>query len=234
MPDPTPNPRRPVIPADAASLVIVRGQGTDAEVLMGRRRPRAGFLPNIYVFPGGRVDPEDNIVPAGLRLPEALESKIKQRCRTSPAMALAMAVVRETFEETGLLIAAPGKPADAAAMPDTPMWRAFGAAGAVPALGALDYIARAITPARSHRRYNTRFFVVDASHAEGELLGDGELLDLHWVPIRMAKEKLKVVDVTEFVLNQAVAHRAAPPDDRVRHRVRLLYYVGNRRRFAEE
>ena len=235
MPSPPP-PIHRVAPVDAASLVILRGRGRGVEVLMGRRRPRAAFLPDIYVFPGGRVDRGDAVAPPGLRLRPGVEAKLTQRCLASRATALALAAIRETYEETGLLIgAAPARGTDRR-LPATPMWRAFAAAGAVPALDALDYIARAITPAGSPRRFNTRFFIVDGDGdgADGELLRDGELLDLHWVRLDDATRLLNVVDVTEFVLREAEAHRSSSAADRARRPVPLLRYVNDRGRIIHE
>ncbi|HKM71294.1 MAG TPA: hypothetical protein VJX94_14790, partial [Stellaceae bacterium] len=54
--------RNPVVrPRDAASLILLRGAGDDLEVLAGRRPRHAGFMPGVYVFPGGAIDPPDRI-----------------------------------------------------------------------------------------------------------------------------------------------------------------------------
>ena len=234
MPAPPSGPNRSVRPVDAASLVMVRGRGAGAEVLMGRRRPGAAFLPGVYVFPGGRLDAADRRPPPGLRLRHALERKLTQRCRSARPLALALAAIRETFEETGLLLAAPRAGGGPPLPRDAPLWRAFARDGAGPALRALDYIARAITPPRSPLRFNTRFFIADARHARGELLRDGELLDLHWVPMREVERRLDVVYVTRFVLELAAAHLAASPRQRAGRRVPLLGHVNDVRRVIEE
>jgi 8-oxo-dGTP pyrophosphatase MutT (NUDIX family) len=215
--------RRPVRPRDASSVVLVRGHGDKAEVLMGRRRSRVAFLPDIYVFPGGRVDREDRVAPEGVVLPPELAHCLARRCTRSRALALSIAAVRETFEETGLLLAQPGPKPRLDALPDTPFWRACQGAGALPALNRLDYVARAITPTSSPRRFNTRFFLARAEDALGELVADGELLNLHWVRIADAPRKLNVVDVTEFVL-MTVARRLSC---RVPPRVPLWHYVND-------
>lgn len=214
----------PVRPRDAASVVLVRGEGETAEVLMGRRRSKAAFLPNIYVFPGGRVDAADIAAGRAFDLPEEITGPLTRRRRGAPAHGLLIAALRETFEETGLLLAE-----DAAGwrappgFEDAPLWRALEAARATPALGRLRYVARAITPTLSHRRFNTRFFMADARHARGELLAESELLDLRWVRIADASRILPVVDVTQFVLGIVARHLAG----RAGARVPLWRYVGD-------
>ena len=113
------------------------------------------------------------------------------------AQALAMAAVRETFEETGLMV---GKPATLE-VGAHPSWRSFAAAGLAPALSALRYVGRAITPAGSRVRFHARFFRVDEQHVSGALAGDGELEDLRWVNAEDIG-KLPLVDVTEFMLGE--------------------------------
>ncbi len=221
----TPSISRPVRPVDGASLVLVRGRGAKAEVLMGRRRPRAAFLPNIYVFPGGRVDPADYDVPGGIELRPDVARRLARRCGASPAPALAMASIRETHEETGFLLGDPGARHDAPRDATSPIWRAFAQARATPAFTRLDYVARAITPTYMPRRFNTRFFMVDARHAMGELRQGGELLDLRWVSLNDGWKNLNVVDVTEFVLGAVRERLALPPGRRAALPVPLLCYV---------
>ena len=68
--------RIPVRPVDAAGLVLLRGSSDKPEVLMGRRHKRASFLPDIYVFPGGRLDDSDR-APSGY--PEKLDEGLFKR-----------------------------------------------------------------------------------------------------------------------------------------------------------
>ena len=91
----------------------MRGRGAKAEVLMGRRRPHDAFLPNIYVFPGGRVDPSDYDVPGGIERRPDVARRLTGKCGASPAPALAMPAIHETHEETGFLLGDPGAEHDA-------------------------------------------------------------------------------------------------------------------------
>jgi 8-oxo-dGTP pyrophosphatase MutT (NUDIX family) len=117
-------------PKDAATLILFRDGKTGPEVLMGRRAPGHVFMASKWVFPGGRVERSDFTAAATGDLVEAgrLEAEVPAR----RARALALAAVRETFEETGLMLA---RPAPVAAVVGG--WRAFRAAGALPDLSVL-------------------------------------------------------------------------------------------------
>jgi 8-oxo-dGTP pyrophosphatase MutT (NUDIX family) len=194
--------RRIARPVDAAGLVLIRRGGDGPEVLLGRRHRRAGFLPDIYVAPGGRVDHGDA---AGSGFAEDLHpnaiAQLNTCGRGRPPLAFARAAIRETYEETGLLLTADGQ---ASATPAAePVWQAYGARACRPGFDALDFVCRAITPTYSKRRYNTRFFLADGARATGKLAGNGELEDLNWWPLAELP-RLAIVDVTEFVLTEAL------------------------------
>ena len=171
----------PVRPRDAASLAIVRGEGRRARVLLGRREPKGRFMPDVYVFPGGRVDPRDARARTVSELRREVAGRLQSTCSSARARAIAVAAVRETFEETGL------------------RFGRLEGQRLLPALSGLDYIARAITPSHLPVRYHARFFMARADQADGELAGSGELLDLRFVTIEEALS-LRVIDVTAFVL----------------------------------
>lgn len=172
------------VPArDAASLVLLRRSGSEHHVLMGRRARHHRFLPDFYVFPGGRVDGDDGRAEVLTRLRPEVASRLGAR-----AHALAVAAVRETYEETGVTLGA----------------RRAGAL--LPALDRLEYIVRAITPASSPIRFHARFFLAQGEFGNA-LAGNGELLDLAWRPIE-ACLALPIADITEFVLRE-VALRLA-------------------------
>ncbi len=185
---PVRGPDQPLVrPKDAATLVLYRRAANRVEVLMGERHSRHRFMPNRYVFPGGRVDRADGRVRVGSELDRDVETRLTRACTPARARALAAAAIRETFEETGLILGTRDPKPGARTHPD---WAAFFAAGLAPALDKLDYVARAVTPPYRPMRFNARFFIADAEGAEGEIKGSGELLDLHWVEIGKARELL--------------------------------------------
>ncbi len=211
--------------------------GFGAEVLLGRRSGRSRFMPGIYVFPGGRVGPEDR-QPSGFaeslpNPPPDLDRATRQRLPV-----FARAALRETYEETGLLLGAAEVPSAPSPRRGTPgpggsglggsglngsgldgsglggsglggaaPWKAFAAAGLDPGFAGMRLVARAITPANSPVRFHTRFFLAEGTAAVGEIAGDGELEDIHWAPIENLPE-LPMADITHLVLEEALAHRA--------------------------
>jgi 8-oxo-dGTP pyrophosphatase MutT (NUDIX family) len=108
--------------------------------------------------------------------------------------------LRETLEETGLLIGRLGRPAEASL---NAAWKPYREQGVMPGFEALRFIFRAITPVYMPRRFNTRFFLADGGLAAGELKGDGELTDLRWQP-RSKLGDLDLVDVTQELLKEAI------------------------------
>ncbi|MCY4609136.1 MAG: NUDIX hydrolase [bacterium] len=196
-------PARAARPRDAASVILLRETGTAVEVLMGRRRKRARFLPDIYVFPGGRVDTVDRCVPGDrFRLSGETELTLRRDTPNTSPLALALAAIRETHEETGYLLGRTTSGDVFDSLPSTPFWNACREVGMVPDVAALDYIMRALTPTLSPRRFNTRFFLADGTGCRGDLLVDGELEDLHWLPLDDAFH-LPIIDVTELALTTA-------------------------------
>lgn len=194
-------PKRPVRPKDAASVVLLRGSRNDPEVLLGRRRLDARFMPGIYVFPGGRVDRADyRHADAALIPPEVLQ-KLQRHTPADRARALIWAALRETWEESGLLIGRPGKiaPAGLSALHD-----AYEAANLAPVTEGIDYIARAITPTRNPIRFNTRFFLIDGRNATGALRHTSELEDIGWRRVSEALSEYDLMNVTRFALEEAM------------------------------
>ena len=194
-------------PKDAATLILTRVRGGKPEVLMGRRAPGHVFMAAKWVFPGGRIDRSDFSAASANDLPDRETARLAREVPARRARALALAAVRETFEETGLLLAAPA-PAASIAGP----WREFRAVGALPDLAALAYVARAITPPGRTRRFDARFFMADARallHPE-PTAGSGELDEIAWLPLAET-QSLDLPAITRFVLGE-VGERLARPD----------------------
>lgn len=193
-------------PRDAATLIIVRDR---REVLVGVRSAGHVFMPHMYVFPGGRVDPGDARVPCPVDMGKTTEAKLCRSLTRARARALAMTAVRETFEETGLVLGCkPRLPVRSR----SPHWKPFFDLGLVPDLAKLEYVGRAITPPNQVRRYDARFFMVDAKHMQGELRGNGELEDLRWAGLRSA-HRLALSPITELMLNMLKRRITGKPED---------------------
>jgi len=224
-----------VRPRDAATLILVDRSSRPAKVLLGRRHASHKFMPGKYVFPGGRVDPLDRRMAAQAHLDRGVEQRLMhkvQRPNAASARALVMAAIRETFEETGLLLGFP-KTIDAPQTATDESWAALAKSGARPDLGAIHFIVRAVTPPGRPRRFDTRFFTADAatvSHrVEGVVGPDTELVELVWLPIAEAK-RLDMPAITMVALDELEARVAAG----LTHDVPVPYYRMLRRRFSRE
>ena len=188
-------------PRDAATLVIVDANHNEPRILFGKRRMDLKFMPGKYVFPGGRVDRGDRLAHAANDLNATDLSKLltEMRGRTSEsrARALAIAAVRETFEEAGLLI---GKRTTELPATRSEVWQQFLSHGVVPALSDLTFFARAITPPGRPRRFDTRFFCVDASAIAHTVTNrDGEFLELKWWTLEQSRD-FDLPPITRVVL----------------------------------
>jgi 8-oxo-dGTP pyrophosphatase MutT (NUDIX family) len=164
----------PAAPRDAATVMVLRPAGAlGVEVLMLRRTAAMKFAPGAYVFPGGSVDPADSAADIGWHGPEPAEFGAQLGASAELARALVCAAVRETFEESGVLLAGPAG-GGSLASPSGPSWAADRlalAAGTMPLaslLGKHRVVVRAdqlvpwsrwITPAGESRRFDARFFV---------------------------------------------------------------------------
>ena len=189
-------------PRDASTLIIVDRSNDHIRVLMGKRRMEQVFMPGKYVFPGGRVDKTDRLVQSADELSDLETSKLmlemKGSASVSRARALVLAAVRETFEEAGLVIGSPV--VGSAPTTQLPGWSDFFAHGFIPTISPLSLFARAITPPGRPRRYDTRFFCMDADAiAHRTDTNDGELSGLHWLTIDEARE-LDLPSITRVVL----------------------------------
>jgi 8-oxo-dGTP pyrophosphatase MutT (NUDIX family) len=185
-------------PKDAAALILVDRSGPSPRILMGRRSSAQIFMPGVYVFPGGRRDRSDSRLPfSGDLHPLVLEkllTSVPGRMQPSHARALALTALRELREETGISAGVDGGPD----------------------LSRLRYVARAITPPRHVRRYDTRFFLAFREETVFDVTQFGdtdELEDLRWLDIA-AISGLKLARITQTVLGDVVKlmeASASPP-----------------------
>jgi len=190
-------------PKDAATLIIVRREKNGPRVLMGQRHSGMAFQPNKFVFPGGRIDPGDQRIAVGGDLRAEVLAKASIGTTPLRARGLALAAVRETFEETGILLGE-----RAAALPRTraPAWAKFFAHGIVPRLDTFDLVARAVTPPGRTRRFDARFFMVDCSAIAHTLdaAHTEELLTPAWLTLAEARA-LDLMSITRAVLDEVEA-----------------------------
>jgi 8-oxo-dGTP pyrophosphatase MutT (NUDIX family) len=178
----------PATPRPAATVLLVREQDP-WELLLVHRPGGADFAPGAYVFPGGAVHEEDR----------AWRDEI------------AGAAVRETFEETGILMARNrGRFASnvecaelrATIANGASFAAAMQAAGLEPALDELVIFARWVTPAQLRRRFDTRFFLAHIPDGQTIHPQEGEVTDWRWVSPRSAldTEEITLVYATRAVL----------------------------------
>lgn len=181
----------PVRPRDAATVILARPDARGhVTVLMGRRQRKAKFAPDMFVFPGGKVDPDDELAEIVGHLSDHEANRLVTGGAATPRMArrLATAAVRETWEETGYLIGATQPDGERVKADHSP----------------LSFLGRAITPTESPIRFHARFFVADGTQMTENPVGSGELTDLAWIPIDEAM-RLPAIDVTHFMLEQLKA-----------------------------
>ena len=204
---PTPTPEseyrsagRAARPRDAATLIIVRSDGRHPRILMGQRSAGHKFMPNKFVFPGGKVDAGDGRLQPPHDLHPDVMARLTRGCSQTRARALAMAAISETYEETGLVLGEPDTPT---LKTRSPHWREFLQYDVNPRLDSLHFIARAITPPYRKRRFDARFFMGDADLIQGGVHeapeGSGELLGIHWVTLKDA-QALELPNITRVVL----------------------------------
>lgn len=197
-------------PKDAATLVLVRREGGTARVLMGQRHGNMAFMANKYVFPGGRLDPGDMRIAVTHGLRPEVAARAALGTSLARARGLALAAIRETFEETGILL---GERAARVPRTRAPAWKKFFAHGIVPRLDTLQMIARAVTPPNRTRRFDARFFMADASLIAHTLDGaeTEELLTPAWLTVDEARA-LDLPSITRTVLDEVEARLGGEQD----------------------
>lgn len=198
---------------NAATVIVLRDRQTDPAILMGQRGAKAAFMPNKFVFPGGAVDPDDAHVPLAASLPALCRERLTLESQDDLHHALAAAAIRELWEETGLVL---GRPGDWSA-PIHEDWSGFAATGHVPTAEGLQFVFRALTPPGRPRRFDARFFLVDAGDIQGDLddftHASDELSHLQWIKLSDARS-FDLPFITEVVLAEIEGRVGdpSPPD----------------------
>jgi 8-oxo-dGTP pyrophosphatase MutT (NUDIX family) len=188
-----------VIPMPSATVTLLRDTAGGIEVLMMRRNLKSGFVPGMYVFPGGGLD-DDDLLFKNNELCKCLDDTAASTALgvTAGGLAYWAAAIREAFEESGLLLARDHAGAvlrldDAAVAARFSEHRRRLNAGDIgfPALlqqerlqlaaDCLTYFAHWITPVGLPRRYDTRFFMAEAPPGQEPLQDERETIAAEWV-----------------------------------------------------
>jgi 8-oxo-dGTP pyrophosphatase MutT (NUDIX family) len=171
-------------PRPAATVLLVRDGARGLEVFLARRSGSARFMPTMWVFPGGRVDPHDEAA-----LAHAVGGHgVAGRLGVTWARAALLAAVRETLEEVGVWVgggsfeAEAVEEARAALRADAAAWIGVLARRGAPVdLEPLLPWARWVTPEGEGRRFDTVFLLAAASGPERGAHDGVELTDSAWV-----------------------------------------------------
>lgn len=198
---------------NAATVILLRDRFEDPRILMGQRGAKAVFMPNKFVFPGGAVDAGDAKISLAAPMPATCSARLTEDADPTLAHAITVAAIREVWEETGLILGQKGDwkgdiPAD---------WTSFASTGHVPRASNMQFVFRALTPPGRPRRFDARFFLVDADHIASDpddfSAASDELSHLQWVPLSEARS-FDMPFITEVVMAevQARARDLSPPE----------------------
>lgn len=220
-------------PRDAATLMLIDRSGAEPKVLLGRRHENHKFMPGKFVFPGGRIEDLDAKMVSATELNPHTELKLAQRPRDEkapPSRAFALAAIREMFEETGLLL---GVKRNTPPAPPNGEWEGFARASVFPDLARIHFVARAVTPPRRPKRFDTRFFTADATaiadRIDGVVGPNSELVELVWIPIVEAT-RLDMPTITGVVLEELGARVKAG----MGHDLPVPFYYMDNQQFYRE
>ena len=195
-----------ITPLPAATVTLVRDGPQGLEVLMMKRNLQSAFVAGKYVFPGGAVDRADTANGVYARCTGLDDESASRRLGVAEhGLAYWIAAIRESFEESGLLLArtATGQPVGHAqafalarhrkAVADGEL--AFDAllndAGLKLAVDELVYFSHWITPAGAPRRYDTRFFIAQAPAGQEPVHDNEETIESVWVSPRVGVEQFR-------------------------------------------
>ena len=198
---------------NAATVIVLRDRMTEPRVLMGQRGAKAVFMPNKFVFPGGAVDATDADVALADFIGPPCSDRLSEHTETPITAALCAAAIRELWEETGQVLGVPG--AWPGSVPRD--WDSFAATGHRPSAAPLQYVFRALTPPGRPRRFDARFFLVDAADLASDLddfsSASDELSHLQWIALKDVRG-FDLPFITEVVLAEVAARvqDRSPPD----------------------
>jgi 8-oxo-dGTP pyrophosphatase MutT (NUDIX family) len=199
---------KPVTPLPAATVVLLRDTRPGVEVLLMQRHRASKFAGGDFVFPGGKIEVDDNPDDAaawceGLD-PDRAAARIGLTGDRRTALGLWIGAIRETFEEVGVLLAYDASGAwvrtDAPRFADyqaacntdnQAFWTMIRAEKLHLATDRLAYFAHWITPEESPYRYDTRFFAAPMPEGQTPVADPREVIDMRWLSPRGAIEAFK-------------------------------------------
>jgi 8-oxo-dGTP pyrophosphatase MutT (NUDIX family) len=190
-------------PRHAATVVLLRDAAAGPEVYLLRRAGTMAFAAGMHVFPGGSVDPRDGETTTAWSGPSAAQWAAWLGCDEPLARALVCAAVRETFEESGVLLAGPHAESADDIVADTTgddlerdrlalldrsvsMAEMLSRRGLVLRSDLLRPWAHWITPEFEPKRFDTRFFVAAVPTGQRPRDVSGEADDTVWLPVAEA------------------------------------------------
>ena len=184
-------------PRLASTLVLTCGSGENLKILMGQRSKRHDFMPSVYVFPGGRVDRADSYAKYAGDLSTRTQRILETAYSPRRARAVVLASVRETWEETGLML---GAPATSNRNLTNASYDDFRQAGVLPDLADIEVFGRAVTPPHRHKRFDAWFFVKHlGDQTLPEISDSSELLKVGWFTFKQIEE-LETQRATDMML----------------------------------
>jgi 8-oxo-dGTP pyrophosphatase MutT (NUDIX family) len=183
---------------DAATIIVVRNKNNNPSVLMGQRGINAAFMPSKFVFPGGAVDDQDLSIDIKKSINEVCKNRLLKENKNVSGNALVAAAIRELFEETGQII---GSEQEWSEAPNS--WKDFAKTGYIPDASDMSFVFRAITPPGRPRRFDARFFLIQAEQLQTDLddfsMASDELSHLQWIPLTDTKN-FDLPFITQVVL----------------------------------
>ncbi|MDA3624867.1 NUDIX hydrolase [Saccharopolyspora sp. WRP15-2] len=217
---------RPVVPKDAATVMLVRDGSAGLEVFLQKRVKAMAFAAGMTVFPGGGVDPRDADISVSWHGPGPDWWAERFGCSPEIARALVCAAVRETFEESGVLLAGP----DASTLVGDTSHYAEARAGLVARdLSLAEFLAREdlvlradllrpwsnwVTPEGEPRRYDTRFFLAAMPTGQHADARTSEAVEAYWATPEQAladfaEGRCQLLPPTRVTLQQLAEHGSA-------------------------
>lgn len=198
----SPEHSQPAVPRPAATVLLLREGRDGVEVLVTRRHEKLAFMGGLWVFPGGSVCTADASAEALARVPAASQTGCArlgtlhgEHIDERECLALAVAACRETFEETGVLLASDASGNLCSSDRTARLQEQRRAISSQPELFAdllraedlylrverLVYWAHWITPSVVPRRFDTRFFLAPVPSDQLAVIDTTETVDHAWM-----------------------------------------------------